>query len=140
MYTRWMCSLVVLLGFGHLVTLSPCRLVTARAGDLIDSPMYTTPPLPGPRVILVFPEEARQMWLKALERPEAEMRCRAAEAIAQAKRRGFKGLESTAGPLRAALDKPDQHPTARLAVAQALIALEAKESAPNLFRQAQAGD
>jgi HEAT repeat protein len=101
--------------------------------------MYSKPELPVPRVITVFPEEAIGLWLKALERPDADTRCKAADAIALARRRGLKGLEKTIPPLLAALDRPDQHPTVRLPVAQALIALEAKDAAPSLFRQAQAG-
>ncbi len=107
--------------------------------DVIDSPMYKAPDLPVPRVLMVFPEEAKGLWLRALERPEADLRCKAAHAIALAHRRGLKGLETTIAALRAALDRPDQHPTVRLAVAQALITLEAREAAPSLFRQAQSG-
>src|ERR1051325_3877467 len=79
-----------------LVSLSPCLLVCAEArafDELIDSPMYKAPEMPGPRVVMVFPEGATHRWLKALGRPEAEMRCRAADAIARARRLGVKGLE-----------------------------------------------
>jgi HEAT repeat protein len=106
---------------------------------LIDSPMYKLPELPAQPVERVFPEEARALWLRALERPEADMRCKAAETIALGRRRGVKGLETTVAPLLKELDRQDQHPAARLAVAKALIALDAREAAPTLFRQAQAG-
>src|SRR5262249_13908871 len=123
-----------------LILLSPCLRVSRGSSDeVIDSPMYSKPDLPAPRVITVFPEEAIGLWLKALERPDADTRCKAADAIALARRRGVKGLEKTVAPLLAALDRPDQHSTVRLPVAQALIALEAKDAAPSLFRQAQAG-
>src|SRR5205809_3513155 len=105
----------------------------------IDSPMYRSPDLPMPRVVMVFPEEAIGLWLKALERPEADMRCKAADAIALAQRRGVKGLATTIAPLLAALDRADQHATVRLPVARALIVLDAKEAAPSLFRHAQSG-
>jgi HEAT repeat protein len=112
----------------------------ARAfDDLIDSPMYHDPELAGPPPVLVFPEEAKALWLKALERPEAEVRCRTAETIAQAHRRGIKGLETMVGPLRAALDRTGQHPTVRLAAAHALVELDAREAAASLFREEQAG-
>ena len=48
------------------------------------------------------------------------------------------GLEATVAPLVQALDKSDQHATVRLAVAQALIGLDAREAAPALFARAQA--
>jgi HEAT repeat protein len=101
--------------------------------------MYHAPELPEPSLVLVFPEKALGLWLRALERPEADLRCQAAAAVALAQRRGVKGLEATIAPLVAALDRPDQHPSVRLAVAQALVALDARAAAPSLFRQAQAG-
>ena len=106
---------------------------------VIDSPMYKLPDLPAQPVVMVFPEEAKALWLRALERPDADTKCKAADTIALARRRGVKGLESTVAPLLAQLDQRDQHPAARLAVAKALIALDARQAAPNLLRQSQAG-
>ncbi len=107
--------------------------------DLIDSPMYKLPALPMPQVVFVLPEGTKELWLRALERPEADLRRQAAEAIALAQRRGFKGFESTIPPLIAALEKSDQHPAVRLAAARALVALDARQAAASLFRQAQTG-
>ncbi len=135
--------------------------------------MYSDPELPGPRTVFFFPEKAKALWLKALERPEADIRRQSAEAVALAYKRGAparlglaagavgllasplaSGPFSTAGvlvppppgttdlgifiePLSRALDQPDQHPTVRLAAAQALIVLDARDAAPILFRRAQ---
>jgi HEAT repeat protein len=129
----WLFALLVLL-VGHPVTLSP-----ARGEQIIDSPMYKSPDLPGPTVVPVFPEKAKDLWLRALERPEADYRYKAAETIAQAHRRGMKGLESTIPRLLAALDRPDQDTAVRLAAAQALITLDARDTAPSLLKQAQVG-
>jgi HEAT repeat protein len=101
--------------------------------------MYQRPETPGPRVVTVA-EGATALWLRALGRPEAEMKCRAAQAIALAHRSGVRGLETTVAPLLAELDRPDQHPTVRLAVAQALLELEAREALPSLLRNVQSGD
>src|SRR5262249_17494097 len=102
---KWGCCL--------LVSLSPCLLVCpsrARAFDeVLDSPMYKDPDLPSDRVEWGFPEGAKALWLRALERSEAEMRCQAAEAIIRAHDRGVQGLDVTITPLLAALDRPDQH-------------------------------
>jgi HEAT repeat protein len=106
---------------------------------VIDSPMYTSPDLETSHRLSVFPEGAKSLWLKALERPEADLRCQAADAVARARRRGVTGLETTVAPLMAALEQPDQHSTVRLSVATALIALDARDAAPALLRQAQAG-
>ena len=123
-----------------LVCLSPCFLVSARGFDpVIDSPMYTSPPLPPPPSVKVFPEGALRLWLRALARPEADLKCKAAAAIARAHRLGMKGLAGAIAPLVAALDRTDQDPAVRLAVAQALIALEARQAAPDLLRQARSG-
>src|SRR5213592_592366 len=72
----------------------------ARACDeVIDSPMYKSPEPAALRVEWIFPEKATGLWLKALERPEADLRCKAADAIALAHRRGAKGMDATIGPL-----------------------------------------
>ncbi len=113
--------------------------IPLRADDVIDAPMYRDPELPVPRLVEVFPEEAKALWLRALERPEVDLRIRAADSISLARRRGVKGIESTVPALVAALDRADQHPTVRVAVAKALIALGAKEAAPSLLRQAREG-
>jgi HEAT repeat protein len=115
---------------------SPAR---ADFDPVIDSPMYHIPDIPMPPEVPVFPDGLKELWLRALERPEADMKYKAAEAIARAHQMGMKGLETTVAPLLAALDSPDQHPTVRLALARTLIVLEARESASSLFRQAQAG-
>lgn len=107
--------------------------------DIIDSPMYTSPNLT-PRMEMVFPKGARELWLKALQRPEAEVKCKAADAIARAHRQGVNGFEAAVAPLLATLDQPEQHPSVRVAAARALAALDAREAAPELFRHAQAGD
>src|SRR5262245_27657979 len=106
-------SLVVWLSPCLLVWLSPCLLVgpvcRGDFDDAIDAPMYKAPEVPMLRVVPVFPEGATPLWLKALERPEAEYRCQVAEAVAKAHERGAKGLEVTVAPLTAALDRPDQY-------------------------------
>jgi HEAT repeat protein len=125
-----------------LVCLSTCLPVSspeARADyDLLDSPMYKAPDLTVPQPVLLFPEKAKDLWLKALERPEADLRRNAADAVALAQRRQVKGLETTVAPLLAALERED-HPTVRLAIARALVTLDARQAAEGLLRQARAG-
>ncbi len=113
--------------------------VRADFDPVIDSPMYHNPDVPISPEVHVFPDGLKELWLRALERPEADMRYKAADAIALAHKMGLKGLETTIAPLLAALDRPDQSPTVRLALARALIVLEARESASSLLHQAQAG-
>src|SRR5262245_13575441 len=144
MQTRLRCSVVVWFSLLLLHSFAP-RLLGSFPREIpafdkvIDSPMYKAPDTPGPRTVFLFPEKAKDLWVKVLERPDMEMRCRAAEAIVRAHGRGVKGLETTIAPLRAALEQPDQHPAVRLAVARALIVLEARGAAPSLFRLARSG-
>ncbi len=119
-----------------------CALVgcpARAAGVALDSPMYLAPELSMPKVVTVS-TGSTELWLKALARPEAEMKCRAAEAITLAHRHGMRNLTSTIDPLRMELDRANQQATVRLAVAQALIALDAHEAAPSLLRQGEADD
>jgi HEAT repeat protein len=127
------------------VTLSPCHLVTLSSAKadydpIIDSPMYHRPESPTPKVVYTFPKTAKELWLRALERPDAETKCRVAYDIALAHRDGVGGFEAAIEPLRKVFDQPDQHPLVRLAVAEALIALDARQTAESLFRQSQKGD
>jgi hypothetical protein len=131
-----------------LIWLAPCLLACTSPGlvasradfdEIIDSPMYKTPELLPPPIYLVFSDKTKDLWMAALNRPEADLRCKAADAVALAQRRGVKGLESTIDPLVAVLDQPDQHPAVRLAVARTLIALDAGEKAsPSLLRHSKA--
>lgn len=110
----------------------------ARAGDWYDSPMLRDPELPVAKEMPVFSESLAVLWLQALDRPEADYRCQAALAVAEAHRQGMKGLARAMPQLIRELDKPDQHPTVRLAAAKALVALDAKDAAANLFAASNA--
>lgn len=107
--------------------------------DIIDSPMYRLPPLPAPPVDLVFSSRMKELWLRALKRPEVDMKLKAAETIALARQRGMKEREPFVAPLLAELNRADQVDTVRLAIARALIAVDARQAAADLFRQAETG-
>ena len=124
-----------------IVCLSPyLSRVRGEFDPVIDSPMYKDPELPVPPVVFFLPKQTTSLWIRILECPEADLRCNAADAIAEAQKRGLNGLERTITPLVEAMDRPDQPPVVRLAAARALIALDARESASVLCRQAEAGD
>jgi HEAT repeat protein len=107
--------------------------------EVIDSPMYRDPYLPLPHSVTVLPEGAVELWVRALRRPEVDVRADAAADIALAQRRGLKEVQAAVGPLTTALQEPDQHPAVLLAIADALVTLDAKESAPALLRVARTG-
>ena len=111
--------------------------VRAQQDELIDTQIYLNPNIPVATPIKVFQPRLIPLWLQALERPENDLKRRAADDIGLAHRRGMPGLELTLAPLIRTLDQPDQHPAVRLATAQALIELDARQAAPNLFAHAQ---
>src|SRR5262245_7665368 len=102
--------------------------------------MYVVPELPEPRIEYGFPENALDQWLKALAKQEDELKCKAAEAIALAHTRGMKGLDMAIEPLRSNLDQSPPNSVVRLAAARALIALDAKQTAPTLFKQLESAN
>jgi HEAT repeat protein len=119
----------------------PCRAAEPSFDKVIDSPMYRLPPMPVAHVEYTFPAGAKELWLRVLrERTEVDMKCKAAHAIATAHRDGVKGFETTIPDLLAMFDQKDQHATVLLAVAEALIALDAKQASASFFRHAQSGD
>src|SRR5262245_51355596 len=86
-----LCSLVVLLGLAAGV---------GAADDALDSIMYSMPTIAEGRTVFVLENATKQLWLRALERPNVEMRCKGAVAFIKAKQRGYKGLELAIEPLR----------------------------------------
>ncbi|HZU38439.1 MAG TPA: HEAT repeat domain-containing protein [Gemmataceae bacterium] len=126
-----------------LLALCACCIPAASASSWdrdIDSPMFRDPVLPRARVEYTFPKNIAAVWREALERPGADLPCQAALAIAEAHRQGMLGLEPLIEPLRRALDDASRHPSVRLAAAGALIELNARTMASNLFRLAETGD
>jgi HEAT repeat protein len=119
-----------------LLGLALALVPAAASADGIDSPMYRDPALELPKVVRTFPPGLAERWLAALDRPEAELQAQAASAIALAHERGMPGLAAAVGPLTRVLERADQSPAARAAAARALVALEARDTAPSLSRHA----
>jgi HEAT repeat protein len=129
-FGSFVCCLFVLLG------------VTGAQGaeslaEVVDSPMYRDPVVPVSRIEEVWSSKSINLWLRALERPETDMKRQAADDIVLAHKRGVKGLDKTVAGLRAALDRPEQHPVVRLAVARALLALDVRAAAASLWQHAK---
>src|SRR5437899_6084698 len=112
-----------------LVLLLGVALPAHALDEAIDSVMDTDPDIPTARVVKLFPQRLTALWLRALERPEKDLKCQAAATIALAHRRGMPGLEITITPLLRTLDQPEQDTTVRLAAAQALITIDARQTA-----------
>jgi HEAT repeat protein len=115
-------------------------VVNSHAAEpVVDLPMNRDPELTVDRVVKTFPKGLFELWLAALDRPDADTRCKAAATIVQAKERGMTGLEPAIRPLMRELDRADQHPSVRLAAARALVALDARESAASLLKHVESG-
>jgi HEAT repeat protein len=128
--TRWLAGCLAALALAGLGR-------TAHAVKL-DSAIKLDPVLPSPPIVRRYSPRLKSLWLEALGQPEADLKRQAAEAIAEAKRRGRPDLADTVPHLVGALDAPDQHPVVRLAAARALGALDAREAAPILLKYAAA--
>jgi hypothetical protein len=105
--------------------------------EAVDAVLFTDPDVPAARVVKLFPPRLAALWSRALDRPANDLKCQAAVTIALAHRRGMRGLDTAVSALLQTLDQPEQHPTVRLAAAQALIGLDARQAAASLFAHAQ---
>jgi len=119
---------------------SPLTIPLHAEDSLPDSIMYHDPELPQAKIAHVFPEHLMPAWLDALHRPEADYQSRPALTILLAHKEGLHGTTAAIEPLLETLARPEQKDMVRLAAAQALIELDAQQSASQLFQQAQAGD
>jgi HEAT repeat protein len=104
----------------------------ARAGIRPDFEMDRDPELHVPAKINVFSSGLAPLWFEALKRPEADMQRMAAEAIGRGHRSGVPEMTDAVPRLVEIVTASETHPMARLAAAQALIALGAKAAAPQL--------
>ena len=108
---------------------------TRGAGPEVEGPMDRDPKLPERDVETVFPERLGDLWLAALERPEANLQRLAARAVAEAHGRGMTGLEEAVPRLRELLRAEQTHRLARLAAVRALGALDVREAAAAMLAQ-----
>ncbi len=73
------------------------------------------------------------LWKKAIKHPEAELQRQVALAVARAHAEGFPGLDQFRPDLLHLVKQEQLHPATRFAAARALIMLESKESATELY-------
>lgn len=112
-----------------------CMAATAiRAEEIrIDFMMEKDPeanPLP---TVMVFSPKALPLWLEALARPEAEMQRMAAETIAEAHPLDLPDIEKSKPGLIKIVSADATNSLARFSAARALIVMEAKDAAAELF-------
>jgi len=107
------------------------------AADLeIDHPMHRNPQLGTVVWHKTFSDRLKPLWRQALLRPEAELRRVGADTVTIAVQRGMSGLEDLEQPLLAILESDDD-PVVRRAAAHALIEINARGTASQLFAAAR---
>lgn len=122
--------------------------ILVLAGLLADAParpaplatdyaMDSDPLLADATVVKGHSEAHRKLWLQALDRPEVDLQRLAAESIAQSHLDGAPKMDEARPALLRIVSAEDTHPAARFTAARALIVLESKEAAPQLFQAAQ---
>lgn len=84
----------------------------------------------------VIPPGLKPLWLQALDRPEAALHLEVAQAVVRAHRLGVAGLDDMTPSLVQALQRDGEPAAARLAIARALVELDARQTAPLLSAQA----
>src|SRR6478736_5574749 len=127
---------------GTILLLHPSSFILhplKAAEPVVDSIMYHDPDIPTSRLVKTFPD-LLPLWLEALARPEKDLKCRAAAAIAEGHRKGMKGLEAAIEPLVRELERPGVDQSVRAAIMRTLIELDAKDAAPALLKAASDDD
>ncbi len=119
-----------------LAVLSLTAVCWGQAGTQLDFVMLTDPRLELPPDDVRFQPELLPLWLAALDAPEADLRQQAARTLAWAGAHDMPGLEAAVEPLAKNLKESDRR-IVRLTAAQALVAIDARQSAQALFDRCQ---
>ena len=112
-------------------------VASAHAEIRIDLAMERDPDVTPPKMVMVFPENLLSLWLKALARPEAEMQRMAAESISHAHAFDLPDIETAKPALLKVVSAESSHSAARFAAARALIVMDSRETAAELFEASQ---
>lgn len=97
-----------------------------------DLPMYERPTLTKDTAYEIHLDGLQELWLRALDRPDAQLQRLVVDTIAIANHRGVPGLKETADRLVRLLTEEEPRNDVRRAIAQTLIELDAKDHAETL--------
>src|SRR5262245_11783478 len=115
-----------------LLALALSGAASARGEIVPEYEMDRDPEILVPAPVKDFSDRQKPLWIQALARPEADLQRMAAEAIGRGHAAGISGMEEAIPQLVAILELPSSHPAARVAAAQALVKLDARESAETM--------
>ena len=108
-------------------------LVAASCKAEMPFEMWDDPKIEYPDPIVTHSPRLVPLWTEALDGPEVDLRRQAADNVILAHERGMRELEGMVEPLKRALRRPDPHPLVTLAATRALVALDARQEAGELF-------
>ncbi|KAA5541855.1 HEAT repeat domain-containing protein [Roseiconus nitratireducens] len=97
--------------------------------DEYELPMFDRPELPFSKIQSVFQPGLKELWLRALQRPDAQLQRTVIDTIAMAHRKGLPGLEETIPRLVELAKQPNQNRDVQRSIAQTLVTLDARQHA-----------
>ncbi|GIX03045.1 MAG: hypothetical protein KatS3mg113_0051 [Planctomycetaceae bacterium] len=130
---------VLLSGIGLYFT-TICLAVEQMAEPTVLRPDYLhehDPELTVPPAIYYLQPATVELWLEALQHSEQELRRLAAWSLAQACQRQLITRDAVIPALIRAIQRPENRPNTLAALADALISLQAEETADELWKLAQ---
>lgn len=108
----------------------------AKAADITNA-MNEDPKFPPRQIEKIFQPQLVDLWLGALQHPEADLQREAAETIAAAHKQGMLGLDAATPHLIKVLQS-QRNSLVKLSAARSLITLDARSSSEALWTQSQA--
>ena len=133
-------AIALLTGFTLGATRTSLAQEDLTAPIKFDWPMMSQPVVKIPPVTLNYSPRLVPLWIQALKGSESAVQRQAAQAIYRASFFKVSDLETTIPHLQAVLAKTEENRSTRLAIAHALIQLEAREAAPLFLKVAKEGD
>lgn len=94
--------------------------------------MYDRPELTANKSYPVYQDGLKELWLRALERPDAELQRLVVDSFALAHHRGHPGMQEAIDRLAAILNEPETRLDVQRSVAQTLVVMEARQHADKL--------
>lgn len=125
--------LLLILLTGIAIGLNSPVMAEDRAPIQPDFLMQREPAVEESRVQMYLNPRVLPLWKSAFAHSESELHRQAASAVARAHERKLLGMEQFRPDLLKVLKDDQEHPAARYAAAQALIILETRDSAADLF-------
>lgn len=127
------CHVVRLLVLSGILVAAIPGYVAAQTRELVHL-IDIDPVVPRPEMQFASADKMQQLWLLALEGPEADLQRRVAESIREAIRMGIPGFEQFVPILSRLVSDPETHAQVRFACIKALADLDVKSADATLMQ------